>query len=57
MNTLDWIVLIITLTGIVGYGVWKTRGKQDVESYLMGDRQQKWWTIEENKIGQRGVPP
>lgn len=45
MNTLDWIVLIITLTGIVGYGVWKTRGKQDVESYLMGDRQQKWWTI------------
>lgn len=45
MNILDWIVLIATLAGIVIYGVWKTRGKQNVESYLMGDRQQKWWTI------------
>lgn len=45
MNILDWIVLIATLAGIVLYGVWKTRGKENVESYLMGDRQQKWWTI------------
>jgi Na+/proline symporter len=45
MNTLDWIVLIATLLGIVLYGVWKTRGKENVESYLLGDRQQKWWTI------------
>lgn len=45
MNTLDWIVLIATLVGIVLYGVWKTRGKANVESYLMGDKQQKWWTI------------
>jgi solute:Na+ symporter, SSS family len=45
MNILDWIVLIGTLAGIAIYGVWKTRGKENVESYLMGDRQQKWWTI------------
>lgn len=45
MNTLDWIVLCATMLGIVLYGVWKTRGKTDVESYLLGDRQQKWWTI------------
>jgi Na+/proline symporter len=45
MNTLDWIVLIATLVSIVLYGVWKTRGKENVESYLLGDRQQKWWTI------------
>lgn len=45
MKTLDWIVLIATMVSIVLYGVWKTRGKKDVESYLLGDRQQKWWTI------------
>jgi Na+/proline symporter len=45
MAILDWIVLCATLVGIVLYGVWKTRGKKDVQSFLMGDRQQKWWTI------------
>ena len=45
MNTLDWIVLCSTMLAIVLFGVWKTRGKADVESYLLGDRQQKWWTI------------
>ncbi|MFK7950820.1 MAG: sodium:solute symporter [Saprospiraceae bacterium] len=45
MNTLDWIVLCVTILSIVLYGIWKTRGKADVESYLLGDRQQKWWTI------------
>ncbi len=45
MNVLDWIVLITTLLGIVLFGIWKTRGKNDIESYLLGDRQQKWWTI------------
>ncbi|HBH22170.1 MAG TPA: sodium:solute symporter [Cytophagales bacterium] len=45
MKTLDWIVLIGTLSFIVIYGVWKTRGSKNIEGYLKGDNTMKWWTI------------
>ena len=45
MSKLDWIILIGTLAFIVLYGVWKTRKVNNVESYLLGDRDLKWWTI------------
>lgn len=34
-----------TLIGIVAYGVYKTRKINNVQSYLLGDRDLKWWTI------------
>lgn len=45
MSVLDWIVLLGTLGFIVIYGVWKTRGSKNIESYLLGDKSMKWWTI------------
>lgn len=34
-----------TLLGIVAYGVWQTRKVDNVQSYLLGDRDLPWWTI------------
>ena len=45
MAPLDWIVMGLTLFGIVAYGVWKTRSVNTAESYLLGDRDLRWWTI------------
>ena len=45
MNVLDWIVLGGTLLFIVGYGVWKTRGSKNVDDYVRGGNDAKWWTI------------
>lgn len=45
MNPLDWIVMLGTLLGIVGYGVWKTRNIKTTKSYLLGDHDLPWWTI------------
>lgn len=45
MNLVDWTILFGTLIFIVGYGVWKTRGSSNIESYLLGDNSLKWWTI------------
>ena len=45
MGTLDWIILSGTLLFIVVYGVWKTRGSKDVNDYVLGGKQSKWWTI------------
>lgn len=45
MDIIDWVVLFGTLLFIVTYGVYKTRGSQNIESYLLGDKSMKWWTI------------
>lgn len=45
MSTVDWIILLGTLSFIVGYGVYKTRGSKNIEGYLKGDNSMKWWTV------------
>lgn len=45
MALVDWIVLLLTVSFIVGYGVWKTWGKQDIHGYLLGGNEAKWWTV------------
>jgi len=44
MENIDWVVLIGTLLFIVGYGSWKTRGRQSIKEYIRGG-ENKWWTI------------
>ena len=43
MSNLDWFVLIFTLVSIVTYGIWKTRGAKDLQSYLKVNNDAKWW--------------
>ena len=45
MQVVDWIVLSMTLLGIVLYGTWKTRGSKNVQEYIRGGNEAKWWTI------------
>ena len=45
MHWLDWTVLIGTLALIVGYGSYKTRKNRDLNSFLKGDNEMKWFTI------------
>jgi Na+/proline symporter len=41
---LDWFVLLGTITTIVLYGAWRSRGVRDVESFVRGDAL-RWPTI------------
>ena len=45
MNSIDWIILIGTLSVIVIYGIYKTKGSKDIEGYLLGNRSMPWWTV------------
>ncbi len=45
MSTIDWIIMLGTLSLIVAYGVYKTRNVDNVKSYLLGDKDLPWWTI------------
>ena len=45
MQQLDWLILICTLLFIVLYGSWKTRGSKNVQDFVRGGNDSKWWTI------------
>ncbi len=45
MAIIDWVVLLCTLVFIVGYGAWKTKGSKNVQEYIRGGNEAKWWTI------------
>lgn len=45
MSILDWGVLVCSTIAIVGYGIWKTRGSEDIDGYLLGGNEAKWWTV------------
>ncbi|MFD2743162.1 sodium:solute symporter [Sphingobacterium populi] len=45
MSALDWIVLILTLLGIVAYGIYKSRNVQNIDGYMLGDRELPWYNV------------
>lgn len=45
MTALDWTVLFAVLLVIVAYGTWKSRGSQDMQGYLLGNKSMPWWTV------------
>ena len=45
METIDWIVILITLIFIVTYGIWKNNKHQNIQDYIRGGNKARWWTI------------
>jgi Na+/proline symporter len=46
METIDWIVLIGTIGGIVAYGSWKgNQAKHSLKGFLLADRELPWYHI------------
>ena len=45
MHLIDWIILLTILAVIVGYGMYKTREVTNSQSYFIGNKDLKWWTI------------
>ena len=45
MTSLDWIILAVTLTGIIAYGLYKSRTSRNLEGYLLANRSLPWGLI------------
>lgn len=45
MSNIDWWVLCLTISGIVLYGLYKSRGQKNLEGYLLADRQLPWYHV------------
>lgn len=44
MNWLDWIVVIVSIGLITGYGIWNTRRVGSASEFLKGN-DRKWWSV------------
>ncbi len=45
MNELDIFVLVGSLAAIALYGIWHTRSRRDLNSYVKGSDRTPWWVI------------
>lgn len=45
MSQLDWIVLGITLTAIIAYGLYKSRTAKNLKGYFLSDRSMPWYLV------------
>lgn len=45
MSTADWIIMTLTLSLILIYGVWKGRGQTNADSYLRAGQQMPWHVV------------
>ncbi len=44
-TSLDWIILVATLVGIILYGVYRSKTKRNLEGYFLGNREMPWFII------------
>ena len=45
MSYIDWIILIVVLSGIIIYGVYKSRTSKNLEGYFLSNRNLPWYLV------------
>ena len=45
MSIIDWIILIVTLVGIIIYGVYKSRSTKNLDGYFLTNRSMPWYLV------------
>ena len=45
MSSIDWIILCVTLAGIVVYGIYKSRTSKNLEGYFLSNRSLPWYLV------------
>src|SRR3712207_2726349 len=45
MSGIDWIVLLLTLAGIIVYGLYKSRTSKDLDGYFLSNRSMPWYLV------------
>lgn len=45
MSTIDWIILIATLSSIIAYGIYKSGTTKNLEGYFLSNRSLPWYLV------------
>lgn len=45
MTSFDWLIIVLVLSGIMIYGVYKSRTSKNLEGYFLSNRNMPWWLV------------
>ena len=45
MSYIDWVILVVVLSGIIIYGVYKSRTSKNLEGYFLSNRSLPWYLV------------
>ena len=45
MSSFDWIILLLTLSATICYGIYKSRSSKDLDGYFRGNREMPWYLV------------
>lgn len=45
MSILDWLVLVVTLFAVIGYGIYKSKHEKNLDSYFKSNNSMSWFLI------------
>ena len=45
MRTLDWVVLVASLVFVIAYGMWRARGSDTTQKYLLAGKSMPWYAM------------
>src|ERR1035441_2410097 len=45
MSSLDWVVLVVTVVSIIAYGLYRSRGSNTVDRYLLAGKSMPWYAM------------
>src|SRR5947209_2075285 len=45
MSGTDWLVLVLTLVGIIAYGLYKSRTTKNLDGYFLSNRSMPWYVV------------
>jgi solute:Na+ symporter, SSS family len=45
MSVIDWIVLCVTLAGIISYGIYRSQATKDLDGYFRSNKSMPWYLV------------
>ncbi len=45
MSNIDWIILVTTLSGIIVYGIYRSRTTRNLDGYFLSNRSMPWYLV------------
>jgi SSS family solute:Na+ symporter len=45
MTAIDWLVIVLVLSGIIVYGLYKSRTTKNLDGFFLSNRSMPWWLV------------
>src|SRR5947199_3038059 len=45
MSVTDWLVIVLVLSGIIVYGLYKSRTTRNLDGYFLSKKSMPWWLV------------